>query len=158
MACGLDMMRINVHSGAMVTDQGIIEGDAARTLRARKLLAAEVAMLADINVKHAAPVASASDIRDAARDAAYRGLADGLIVTGSATGHPCSAADLMAVRGAVPDRPLFVGSGVSAETVRETLLHADGVIVGTWIKKQGRVGNPVDSSRAREFVEEARRQ
>jgi len=157
-ACGLDMVRINVHSGAMVTDQGIVEGDAARTLRAREQLAAEVAILADINVKHAAPVASVFDIRDAAHDAAYRGLADGLIVTGNATGNPCSPGDLVAVRGAVPDRPLFAGSGVSAETVRETLLQADGVIVGTWIKKRGRVEEPVDPSRAREFVKEARRQ
>jgi membrane complex biogenesis BtpA family protein len=155
-ACGLDMIRVNVHSGAMVTDQGIVEGDAAGTLRAREQLAKKVAILADVNVKHAAPVASVFDIRNAAHDTAYRGLADGLIVTGNATGNPCSPGDLVAVRSAVPDRPLLAGSGVNIESVRETLLAADGVIVGTSIKRKGRLEEPVDPGRAREFTREAR--
>jgi predicted TIM-barrel enzyme len=64
---------------------------------------------------------------------------------------------LKTAREAVPDRPLVVGSGVTRETVRDLLRLADGVIVGTWIKRDGRVEEPVDAARALAFVAEARR-
>jgi hypothetical protein len=155
-ACGLQMIRVNVHSGAMVTDQGIIEGDAAGTLREREALAPEVAILADVDVKHAAPLTPSFDLREAARETAYRGLADALIVTGKATGCPASATHIKVVREAVPDRPLLVGSGVTRETVKQTLRLADGIIVGTAIKRDARIAEPVDPTRARQMVEEAR--
>jgi membrane complex biogenesis BtpA family protein len=156
LACDLQMIRVNVHTGAMVTDQGIIQGQAAVTTRERRLLSPEVAILADVNVKHAVPLGSRFDLESAARDTAYRGLADALIVTGEATGLPASQEQILAVRGAVPDRPLLVGSGVRIGTVRELLRQADGVIVGTALKRDGDVENAVDPARAREFVAEAR--
>jgi membrane complex biogenesis BtpA family protein len=156
-ACGLHMVRVNVHAGAAVTDQGIIEGEAAATLRERALIAPEVSILADVDVKHAAPIAREVDLRDAARETAERGLADALIVTGKATGSPISPADLKAVREAVPGTVLLAGSGVTAATVKEALRLADGVIAGTWIKAHGRVDEAVDPARARELAAEARR-
>jgi membrane complex biogenesis BtpA family protein len=156
-ACGLHMIRVNVHTGAMVTDQGILQGEAAETVREREMLAPDVAILADVRVKHAVPLGADFDLRTCARDTAYRGLADALIVTGAATGSLPPMDDVKAVRQAVPDRPLLVGSGVTRETVREILQHADGIIVGTSIKRSGRVEEPVDLDRARELVVEARR-
>lgn len=155
-AAGLDFIRVNVHTGAFATDQGIIEGDAARTTRERAAIAPHVSILADVAVKHAAPLAAGFDIAQAAREAAYRGLADALIVTGAATGSPASLADARAVREAVPDRPLLVGSGVSAETIAQVLAIADGVIVGTALKRGGNVEAAVDPRRAREMVKRAR--
>lgn len=149
-------IRVNVHTGVYATDQGIIEGRAARSLRYRKLLARRVAILADVNVKHAAPL-SPTDITAAARDAAYRGLADGLIVTGPATGMPVDPDDLRRVRRAVPDRRLFVGSGAAADSIASLLTLADGVIVGTGIKVDARTENPIDPVRARDFSRAAGR-
>lgn len=157
-ACGLQMIRVNVHSGAMVTDQGIIEGDAASTLRDRTAFAPGVAILADVDVKHAAPLSSSFDLREAARETVYRGLADALIVTGKATGSPAFMTHVKVVREAVHDRPLLVGSGVTRETVKQTLRLADGIIVGTGIKQNGRTEEPVDPVRARNLVLEARSQ
>lgn len=155
-ASGADMVRVNVHTGAMVTDQGLIEGDAASTTRYRQLIAPRAAILADVGVKHAAPLGAAFDLCQAARETAYRSLADGLIVTGKATGSPVSFEDLRQVREAVPDRILLAGSGVTRETIRDALQAADGVIVGTSIKQGGRVDQPVDRDRARALVLEAR--
>ena len=121
------------------------------------MLAPDVAILADVRVKHAVPLGADFDLRTCARDTAYRGLADTLIVTGAATGSLPPMDDVKVVRQAVPDRPLLVGSGVTRETVREILQHADGIIVGTSIKRSGRVEEPVDLDRARELVVEARR-
>jgi len=157
LAAGLDMIRVNVHVGGSITDQGIIEGDAARTLRDRAVLAPDVAILADIDVKHSMPIGIRHDLAEEARNAAERGLADALIVTGPATGRGASSGDLKSAREAVPGVPILVGSGVTLATVRETLRIADGAIVGTSLKEKGRARDPVDPARARELVAEARR-
>ncbi|HJR03152.1 MAG TPA: BtpA/SgcQ family protein, partial [Methylomirabilota bacterium] len=64
--------------------------------------------------------------------------------------------DLKRVRGAVPEAPLLVGSGTSPETVGELLSVADAVIVGTAMKRDGRLSNPVDVERVRRLVAAAR--
>ena len=153
--CEAAFVRINIHCGVYATDQGVIEGRADETLRYRKRLGSRVSILADVHVKHASPML-AQPISEAAEEAAYRGRADGLIVSGTGTGKPTSLADLRTVKAAVPDRPLFVGSGASAQNARELLAVADGLIVGTAIKESGRTTAPVDLERARAFVGRAR--
>ena len=154
-AVGASFVRVNVHTGVYATDQGFIEGRADETLRYRRLLSQRVAILADVHVKHAVPI-SQPDIARAAREIAYRGMADGLIVTGPATGEPVDIDELRRVREAVPDRRLFVGSGVTAETVQALLSVADGIIVGTSIKPDRDPSQPVDVRLARALVQAAR--
>jgi membrane complex biogenesis BtpA family protein len=148
-------IRVNIHSGAMLTDQGIIEGRADRTLRRRRELGVPVAILADLLVKHAAPLGPQT-IEEAARDAAERGLADALIVTGSGTGEATDLDDVRRVRAVLPEMPILVGSGVTEATVRETFALADGAIVGTSFKIGGKTTAPVDIERVRRFVAAAK--
>ncbi|MCB9548403.1 MAG: BtpA/SgcQ family protein [Myxococcales bacterium] len=135
-AVGAAFIRVNVLSGAMVTDQGIIEGCAAELLRARAALGARVAILADVAVKHAAPLHTL-DLEASARDLVHRGGADALVVSGSGTGAPTDPGRVARVRAAVPGTPIFIGSGATAETL--ATLAADGYIVGTALKRAGRV-------------------
>ncbi|MCB1232928.1 MAG: BtpA/SgcQ family protein [Verrucomicrobiae bacterium] len=159
-ACAGAFLRVNVHTGAMVTDQGIIQGRAAETLRRRDALRfgenAAPLILADVLVKHAAPL-GAIDAAQAARDTFHRGHADALVVTGPGTGEATPLGRLRAVRDAVPEAPLFAGSGVTAETLVETLALADGVIVGSSLKFDGQVLNPVHPARAEKFAAAAAR-
>ncbi len=154
-AVGASFIRVNVHSGVAATDQGMITGRAAETLRYRKLLGRRIAIFADVHVKHATSV-SHPDIAEAARDTAYRGLADALIVSGKATGEPVDPDDLRRVREAVPDRRLFVGSGATVETARSLMELAGGIIVGSGIKRDHDPTGPVDPQLARAFVDAAR--
>ncbi len=154
-AAGARFIRVNVHTGIMWTDQGAVEGAAAETLRTRAALGHPVAILADVLVKHATPPPGLEAAADA-RDAWHRGLADGLLVTGAATGHPTDDALLAQVREAVPDAPVWVASGVTVETVRATLEQADGAIVGTDLTRGGAAGSGVDPQRAKALVEAAR--
>lgn len=154
-AVGARFIRVNVHAGVMVADQGLVESDAYHTLRDRRLLAADVNLFADVGGKHAVPLAPV-ELEQLARDLVHRGLADGLVVSGQATGLATPTADVKRVRGAVPGVPLLVGSGVTPETAPELLSIADGVIVGTSLKRDGNVGNPVDPERVRRFVDAAR--
>lgn len=152
---GAAFVRINVHCGVYATDQGIIEGRADETLRYRRLLGSAVAIFADVHVKHARPLSSLC-IADAAEETAYRGRADALIVSGAATGKPTELDDVRRVKAAVPDRPVYIGSGATAESVAALLSVADGVIVGTAIKVNGHTLAPVDAGRAADLVKAAK--
>lgn len=151
-ATGASLIRVNVLTGAMVTDQGVIEGDAAGLLRLRRQLGAEgVAILADHMVKHASPLAPIDPVQSA-KDLRSRGLADVLVVTGKETGGEADPAGLELVRRAVPDAPIVLGSGLSVENAPRFRDLADGYIVGTWLKEEGRVDAPVDAGRVRALV------
>jgi uncharacterized protein len=144
--------RVNVHVGAMVTDQGLIEGEAAYTLRYRDALGARaVAIWADVLVKHAAPLGPL-DPGQAARDCLERGLADALIVTGAATGEPVSIERLRQVAEAAEGAPVWLGSGLTPQSAESLAPLARGAIVGTWFKQGGEVRAPVEAGRVRELV------
>lgn len=136
-ATGAAFIRVNVHTGAVLADQGLIEGEAAETLRRRAAIAPEVLIFADHDVKHATPLA-AHDPVQSAKDLRYRGLADALIVSGRETGAAADPARVELLRGALPDVPLIVGSGLTEENAK-AFGEADAAIVGTWIKTDGRV-------------------
>lgn len=151
-AVGARFIRVNVHAGAVLADQGIVQTDAYGTLRDRRLLAAEVAIFADVQGKHAVPLAPV-ELEQQAHDLTERGLADGLVVSGRATGEATPIEDVKRVRSAVPDVPILVGSGVTPETAPDLLSVADALIVGTSLKRDGLVGNPVDPQRVRRLVD-----
>ncbi|HEY5707338.1 MAG TPA: BtpA/SgcQ family protein [Terrimicrobiaceae bacterium] len=145
-SCGGDFIRVNVLSGVMVTDQGLIEGSAFEVTRFRRQLAPGTKILADVHVKHASPLGKLP-IEIAARDTAERGLADALVISGTGTGETADPEDVRRVRSACPEIPILVGSGVTASNCAAYLDFADGVIVGTSVKRDGRVSNPIDSNR-----------
>lgn len=148
---GARFVRINVYVGAAVTDQGIIEGAAQEAVLYRKELGADVALFADVFVKHARPLGDGiGTIEEAARDAAARGLADALIVSGTSTGAATSPEEVQRVVRAVPGTPTLVGSGfdlASASSLRAA--GAAGAIVGTSLKAGGRIDAPVEAERVR---------
>lgn len=154
-ATGAAFIRVNVHTGSMWTDQGLVEGAAGETLRIRAALDADVAILADVQVKHATPPVGAS-LAEASSDAWERGLADGLIVSGRGTGQTTDHTHLNEVHQTVPAAPLFAGSGVTADNVGRTLEVATGVIVGSSIMCDGIAGHGVDTERASAFMRAVR--
>lgn len=155
-ATGASFVRTNVLTGALVTDQGIIEGTAHEALRERRLLGVGTPIFADVMSKHAYPVGAGVVMELEARATAYRGLADALIVTGDETGAATSAEDLRRARTAVPDRPILIGSGLDAGNIGHLLPLCDGAILGTALKVDGVTEGPVDRDRVREMVGLAR--
>jgi membrane complex biogenesis BtpA family protein len=144
-------IRINVHTGAMLTDQGVLQGKAHETVRYRSVLRSDVKIFADVAVKHAVPLGQIN-LASIAQDTYYRGLADALIVTGAGTGESTDLKQLKIVKDAVPQSKAFVGSGVTVNNLVETLQCADGVIVGTSIKRDGVTTNEVDPNRVRAMI------
>lgn len=146
-AAGAGFVRINVLSGAMVTDQGVIQGRARETLLYRKRVAPHLGIIADVMVKHAAPLGVGSDLAQSAKDCFGRGGADVLVISGSGTGAATSPADLQAVRRAVPDAPLWIGSGFSLATAEILAPLCTGAIVGTALHQDGDLDAPLDLQR-----------
>lgn len=153
-ACEAAMVRINVHSGARLTDQGIVRGKAHETLRLRRSLGLEhVALWCDVDVKHAAPLAP-RPIAEEAEELVGRGLADAVLVTGHGTGAAADRADLDAVLAAV-DAPVYVASGVTVASLPGLFAGGrvpHGVIVGSSLRASGKAGEPIDEARAVAFV------
>ncbi len=154
-APGAAFIRVNVHTGAVLADQGILEGEADETLRRRSVIAPAVLIFADHDVKHAAALAPVDPVQSA-RDLRLRGLADAIIVSGSETGAATDPSRCALLREALPDAPLLVGSGVTAENAA-AYPHADGFIVGTSLKRNGDVDAPVDPDRVARVVAAFRR-
>lgn len=153
--CGADFVRCNVYVGAVVTDQGIIEGAARRAVTLRSALGADVEIWADVYVKHSAPLTNEYGVDDQARDAVERGLADRLIVTGAATGVETPIELIEFARKGAPSVPILVGSGVDASNVRRTMARADGAIVGSSLKAGGDIRAAVDVNLVRKLVASA---
>jgi membrane complex biogenesis BtpA family protein len=151
-ACGAAFIRVNVLTGARVADQGILQGIAHRLLRDRAALHARgIAILADVDVKHSAPLAPRA-LGEETADMVERGGADGVIVSGGRTGSAVDLDKLRLVRSAASGRPVLVGSGTSPDFIAESAALADGWIVGSWMKRDGCASNPVDPGRARDVV------
>jgi uncharacterized protein len=151
-AVGAAFVRVNVLTCARVTDQGVIEGIAAELLRLRSHLRADaVQIMADVDVKHSAPLA-VRPLEEEVADTVERGGADALIVSGSGTGKPTDPQKCQRVKRVADYLPVYVGSGVTLDTVGEFMASADGFIVGTHFKVDGLVDQPVDVARVKAFV------
>ena len=158
-ATGAQFIRVNVYLGALLTDQGIIEGKAHELLLYRRSLQAQktIKIFADVLVKHAYPLASNVDIVLAAEEILDRGLADALIVTGTKTGSSPELSDLRKIRAALPDCSLIAGSGCSKDNIIQLLDIADAVIVGSSLKQEGLIEQPIDVEKVRTLVQVANR-
>ena len=151
-ATGASFIRVNVHTGAVVADQGIIEGRAHESLRLRQELYSDTMILADIGVKHATTL-GARNLADEAADTVERGRADGLIITGASTGAAADIDILEKVRNHV-QCPVIIGSGITFDAVLMYSQKADALIVGSAFKQYGKTGNSVETNRVATLMAE----
>lgn len=153
LGANLDFIRVEGFVFAHVADEGIIEGCAGTLLRARRAWGAEhVRVFADIKKKHSSHAITADvSLAETARAVEFFS-GDGVIVSGTATGEAVDLLELeMAAR--ATRLPVLVGSGVTEENVTDMFRHAGAVIVGSYFKKNGYWGEPVDEARVQQFMQ-----
>ncbi len=134
-ASGARFIRVNALVEPLAAPEGFLEPTAREIAEAKSRLKADVAVLADVNVKHAKSMLSIEEASFEARD---RGLADALIVTGQRTGEAPEPAHVVVAKMA-SGLPVLVGSGVNPGNLRLYWDLADGFIVGSYFKVNGRV-------------------
>lgn len=149
-------IRVNVLTGVMETDQGLIEGEAHRLLRYRRELGSDVKIFADVLVKHARPL-GAPNLTTTVHETIERGLADGIIISGWETGSPPNLGDLELAIDAAKNVPVFIGSGANWENIPSLIQAANGAIVSSSLKRRGQIDQPIDPIRVSRFVEAMRR-
>ncbi len=152
LACGATFVRVEGFVFAHVADEGLVEADAGPLLRYRAAVGAEhVRVFADIKKKHSSHAVTADvDIVETAHAAEFA-LADGVIVTGTATGRPADPAEVTAVANAV-GIPVLVGSGITPDNVA-AFAAADGLIVGSAVKERGDWRLPLDATATRRLAD-----
>ena len=149
---GASFIRVNVYTGVMATDQGLIEGKAHEIQRYRRELGQDIAIFADVLVKHARPLGT-PNLTTAVQDTIERGLADAVILSGWATGSPPSREDLELAQSAANGTPVLIGSGATPENIASLMNFADGVIVASSLKRHGKIDETIDPTRVSQFVE-----
>jgi uncharacterized protein len=148
-------IRVNVLSGVMATDQGIIEGKAYELLRYRKELNSKVAIFADVLVKHANPLGNI-DLASSVKDTLERELADAVILSGISTGVPPSLEELEIAKIAAGGQPVLIGSGANCDNIAQLIHSANGVIVASSLKRNNQITEAIDPIKVSQFVEEVR--
>jgi uncharacterized protein len=133
-----------VFTGVYESDLGLMRPDLSATT------AEDVAVFANITPEFASPLGRRAT-KERARSAAFLGV-DAILITGPITGLPTSIEELQTVKAAVPGTPVLASTGVTVDTIGQTLNTADGAIVGTHLKHDGVTWNPVDPVRAAAFM------
>lgn len=152
LACDADFVRVEGFVYSHVADEGFMESDAGELLRYRRAIGADrVRIFADIKKKHASHAVTADiSLVDVAHAAEFF-LADGLIVTGAATGRAADPTEVESVTRAVAI-PTLVGSGITPDNLGD-FWSADAFIVGSVLKQQGLWSNPCDPSRLEAMIQ-----
>lgn len=146
-AAGAAFIRAEAFAYAHVADEGWLDASAGPLLRRRQALGADVAVWADVQKKHAAHAITADvSLSELARGTAFCG-ADALVVTGVSTGDLTNQDDVLLVRAS--ELPVAVGSGVTPDSAPTLARVADALIVGSFLKTDGRWRAPVDIVRVR---------
>ncbi len=152
LATGASFVR-EVVTGVYESDMGLWQPDAAAVYRYRRAIGAEhVRVFANVTPEFASPLGHRTPA-ERARSALVSTMVDAILVAGPRAGAAPDLAVLRAVKAEVgDDAPVLLNTGARAETVRDFLRVADGVIVGSSLKVDGHTWNPVDPARVTAFM------
>ncbi|MFW9928109.1 MAG: BtpA/SgcQ family protein [Candidatus Thorarchaeota archaeon] len=146
-------IRVNILTGAYITDQGIIEGKAAELLRYRREISGEkIEIWADIHVKHASSL-DPRPIETLAIEALERNGASKIIISGEMTGKPTDLVVLQKLEKTIPREKIVVGSGITPENFRQYQNLAGYFIVGSCLKKDNKIENPILLEKVEKLME-----
>jgi membrane complex biogenesis BtpA family protein len=156
-AVGAKWIRVFEYVNAYVSHAGIIEGIGAELARYRSNLKADnIKMFCDVNVKHGSHfIVSDRSIIEQAHDAVNEG-AEALIVTGFETGIAPSSDNVKDFADNV-NKAILIGSGVTQDNVKDLLKYADGLIVGSYFKKDNNWKNEIEAQKVVRFMKEVER-
>ncbi|MDD3699201.1 BtpA/SgcQ family protein [Candidatus Sordicultor fermentans] len=154
-ATGAKFVR-EIFTGVYASDFGLWNTNCGATVRHQYAIGAEKIKLLFNIVPEAAKYLADRDIVDIAKSTVFNTRPDALCVSGLTAGIETDVQILRRVKEAVPDTVVFANTGVRLENVEEQLKFADGAIVGTTFKRDGRFENHVDEERVRVFMDKVK--
>lgn len=141
-----------IFSGVYASDFGLWNPNCGEIVRHQHAVSAEGVKLLFNIVPEAASYLGQRDVADIARSTVFNHRPDALCVSGLVAGMQTDASTLRKVKDAVAETPVFANTGVRLENVEEQLSIADGAVVGTTFKVDGKFDNHIDQERVRAFM------
>jgi membrane complex biogenesis BtpA family protein len=151
MATGASFVR-EVFTGVYASDFGLWDTSVGQAARHRYRLGAQGVKLLFNIVPESATYLANRDIAELTKTTVFATLPDALCVSGLTAGATTDTQVLTRVKAAAGEVPVFVNTGVTASNAEEQLGIADGAVIGTYFKKEGVFGNPVDQERVEELM------
>jgi membrane complex biogenesis BtpA family protein len=150
-ATGASFVR-EIFTGVYASDMGLWNTDVGGAMRYKRFIGADrVRVLYNINAEFAGPLAD-RPLDTVARSVVFSSIPDGICISGMMTGQPVQIEDLQLVRENVKPVPVFINTGARRENIAQLICNADGVIVGSSLKVDGKTWNSVDPERVKTFM------
>lgn len=142
-----------IFTGVYGSDFGLWNTNVGETIRHQRAIGAENVKLLFNIVPEAASYVSDRDIVSVAKSTVFNNRPDALCVSGLTAGAETDSEILSRVKSTVPNTVVFANTGVRPSNVKEQLAIADGAVVGTTFKVDGKFENHVDVHRVKEFMD-----
>lgn len=155
-ATGAGFIR-EIMSGVYASDFGLWNTNVGEVLRHKMNLGLKDVKLLFNIVPEASKYLADRNIADIARSTVFNNRPDALCVSGLIAGAETDSQILSMVKGAVPETVVFTNTGCNVNNIQAQLEIADGAVVGTTFKVDGRFENPVDKVRVKAFMETVKR-
>jgi hypothetical protein len=154
-ATGAKFIR-EIMSGVYASDFGLWNTNAGEVARHKVEVGRKDLKLLFNIVPEAAKYLADRDIAEIAKTTVFNNRPDALCVSGLTAGAETDSQVLLKVKSVVPDTVVFTNTGCRIDNVEKQLAHADGAVVGTTFKIDGKFENPVDKSRVKAFMDKVK--
>jgi membrane complex biogenesis BtpA family protein len=145
-----------IMSGVYASDFGLWNTNAGETARHKlEVGRLDLRLLYNI-VPEAAKYLADRDIVEIAKTTVFNHRPDALCVSGLTAGAETDAQVLLRVKKAVPDTVVLSNTGCRLENIEQQLAYADGAVVGTTFKIDGKFDNAIDRKRVKAFMDKVR--
>ncbi|MDR1794794.1 MAG: BtpA/SgcQ family protein [Erysipelotrichaceae bacterium] len=142
-----------IFSGVYGSDFGLWNTNFGETVRHQKAIDAQhVKLLFNIYPEASAYLGERS-IEDIAKTTVFNCKPDALCVSGLTAGAATDSTILKKAKNAVKETVVFANTGSRHETIESILSIADGAVVGTCFKRDGKFENEVDQNRVQSFMQ-----
>lgn len=150
----LQFCRVEGFVFSHVADEGWTDACAGQLIRYRRSIDAEnILVLTDVKKKHSShSITDDVSLLDTVHAAEFF-LSDGIVLTGTATGHPANTGDLNEIHGKT-ELPILIGSGVTRSNLKDYFGRSSGIIIGSHFKRDGKWQNELCEQRISEFMRE----
>jgi len=151
-ACFVRGFFCNTHT----TDFGIINEESGEIFRYAKKIGAEDLSVYSSIEGHYGQILDSRPVEEKFRSVAFIVPVAGCIMSGPITGMSPEASKLAKLKETDPSVPIILNSGATVQNIKSLMPYCDGVIVGTSLKKDRYLFNPVDYDNAKAFIDAAK--
>lgn len=151
-ATGAKFIR-EIMSGVYASDFGLWDTNTGEVARHKvRVGAKDVKMLFNI-VPESSAALEGRPIAEVAKTTVFNCKPDVICVSGQTAGSATDMGILDTVKNAILDTAVFANTGCRVNTIENILKVADGAVVGTTFKKDGKFENAVVLDRVKEFMD-----